>query len=354
MHLFVVGQRVYDPLFGKFFEPGVEYLIESQNVPPREQVMHSFRYPVVRLEPVRWEDYGFKTVPSFKQNEKVVVIRAGGYGDLFYLMPVMAALSRKLSGDKERLLLVTAMKPFPTKVPLTFVPFPCSIADLPKGAALLNMEDLPGELEKDFSGSTTARYARRAGLDEDELIWDANELFPIDDLKRRGEELWQSWHGSKRPRIFVALTASAATRSFPHAIHLSTFFANNAALFVATKTPFVTPFPCGELPSPEDFMAAVVAADGVVGVDTAPTHLSILLKKPTLAVFGAIPSHLRIPEHLHDASHITVLNVTENDLCPCRLNKPECPVTRQPVCFALAALQAQLFMTMKEFIVNLT
>lgn len=352
MHVFVVSQRVYDPLFQRFFEPGVEYLIESQNVPQVPQ--QGFRYPAVKLEPVRWEDYGFKTVPSFKNGEVVTVIRAGGYGDLFYLLPVLSALSKKLNGDRRRLVLVTAMKPFPTNVPLEFIAFPCALTDLPQRSVVLNMEDIPGEMERETAGSTTARYARRAGLDEDELIWDVNSLFPINELKERGNELWESWHGKKRPRIFVALSASAATRSFPYPIQLASMFTQSAAMFVATHTPFVTPFPCGNLNNARDFMAAVVAADGVVGVDTAPTHLSIILGKPTLAIFGAIPSHLRIPEHMRNASNLTIIDVQESGLCPCKLNKPECPVIRQNICFALASMYSKIFEAMKDFIISLT
>jgi hypothetical protein len=63
------------------------------------------------------------------------------------------------------------------------------------------------------------------------------------------------------------------------------------------------------MPHPEDWMALVAAADGVIGADTAPTHLSIMLNKPTLAVFGAIPSHLRIPERFRNADWLTVLDI---------------------------------------------
>ncbi|MEZ8220020.1 Glycosyltransferase family 9 (heptosyltransferase) [Candidatus Fervidibacteria bacterium JGI MDM2 JNZ-1-D12] len=350
MHVFTVAQRVYEPLFRRFFEPGVEYLIESQNVPLHGQ---GFRYPTVKLEPMRWEDYGFKTVPSFREGEIITVIRAGGYGDLFYLMPVLASISRKLNGDKGRLVLVTAMKPFPTKVPLTFLEFPCAVTELPQRSVVLNMEDIPGEMEQDAAGSTTRRYALRAGLDEDELVWDPDELFPIEELKRRGEELWNSWHGKKRPRMFVALTASAATRSFPYAFHIASAFVQHAALFVATDTTMPTPFPCGTLQNAFDFMAAVVAADGVVGVDTAPTHLSILLKKPTIAVFGAIPSNLRVPETLK-TDVLRIIDVSKTETCPCKLNRPLCPVSQQSFCFALAALARRIVDEITEFIPSLS
>jgi len=351
MHVFSVAQRVYDPLFDRFFEPGAEYLIESQNVPSAPG--QPFRYPTVKLEPMRWEDYGFKTVPSYREGETIVFIRAGGYGDLFYLLPVIAAAERRCS-RKANLFLVTAMKPFPTNLRVKFMSFPCAVSDLPANSVVLNMEDLPGEMERDAAGSTTIRYARRAGIDAEELVFDAAELFPFKELKRHGDELWERWHGKRRPRIFVALTASAATRSFPFALQFAAAFAANAALFVATKTPFVTPFPCGELSSAFDWMAAVCAADGVVGVDTAPTHLAILLKKPTLAVFGAIPASLRVPEPLQNSPNLTVLEVANTETCPCRLNRPACPVSQQPFCFALAAMQQRVFEAMREFIVQLS
>lgn len=342
MHIFRVVREVFDPVFEMFLVPGKWYLAETQNATPLVAGQPSAieaRYHGVEVRPLKWEEYGFRTVPRYDDpDEKVWVIRAGGYGDLFYLLPVLRVIASKLANPKEQLVLQTAMKPFTTTVPLRFVKFPSSVDEIDRTAAILNMEDIPGELENDCAGSTTARYARRAGL-EDEL--DFEGLFP-QELKERGEQLWRQWYGNKRPRIVIALTASAATRSVPTALSIAFLLHERAALYFASSFHSPLPFPFGNLPSPDDFIGLVMAADAVIGTDTAPTHLSIIMRKPTLAVFGAIPSHLRVPESLRNERFLTIIDVARNEVCPCRLNRPFCPVTQQPICFALASLTKKL------------
>jgi hypothetical protein len=245
------------------------------------------------------------------------------------------------------------MESFPTRIPLRFFPFPSPLDDLDREAAILNMEDIPGELEDDHAGSSTARYALRAGLRERDLVFDADEWLPLAELKRRGDALWQSWFGQRRPRIVVALTASAATRSVPAAFQIASALALHAAIYFAAPIAHPTPFPAGLLSDPADWIGVVVAADGVIGADTAPTHLSILLQKPTLAVFGAIPSVLRIPERYRSADWLTILDVFKQSPCPCKLNRPVCPISLQPFCFALAAKQEELFRQALEFVRSL-
>jgi hypothetical protein len=130
--------------------------------------------------------------------------------------------------------------------------------------------------------------------------------------------------------------------------------AGRAAIYFAAPTVQPTPFPAGLLSKPDDWMGVVVAADGVIGTDTAPTHLSILLRKPTLAIFGAIPSILRIPEVFRNAEWLTVLDVFKQSPCPCKLNRPVCPISLQPFCFALAAKQEELFRQALEFVRSLS
>jgi hypothetical protein len=357
VHLMRLKQTVFDPTFKMRFEAGRWYLAETQNaIPmfPGQPSALQARFPDAELIPLRWEEHGFRVVPRYDDpNEKVWIIRAGGYGDLFYLMPVVAAIARRLHDPQEQLTLQTAMESFPTRIPLRFFPFPSPLDDLDREAAILNMEDIPGELEDDHAGSSTARYALRAGLRERDLVFDADEWLPLAELKRRGDALWQSWFGQRRPRIVVALTASAATRSVPAAFQIASALALHAAIYFVAPIAHPTPFPAGLLSDPADWIGVVVAADGVIGADTAPTHLSILLQKPTLAVFGAIPSVLRIPERYRSADWLTILDVFKQSPCPCKLNRPVCPISLQPFCFALAAKQEELFRQALEFVRSL-
>jgi hypothetical protein len=350
-------QTVFDPTFKMRFEPGRWYLAETQNaIPlfPGQPSALQAHFPDAELVPLRWEEHGFRVVPRYDDpDERVWVIRAGGYGDLFYLLPVLAAIAQRLRNPQEQLTLQTAMEPFPTRFPLRFFPFPSPLDDLDKDAAILNMEDIPGESEDDAAGSSTARYALRAGLHESDLNWDAEAWFPLSELKQRGDTLWRSWFGHRRPRIVVALTASAATRSVPAAFQIASALASHAAIYFAAPVAHPTPFPAGLLSDPADWIGVTVAADGVIGTDTAPTHLSILLQKATLAVFGAIPSALRIPERYRAAEWLTVLDVFKQPPCPCKLNRPVCPISLQPFCFALAAKQEELFRQALEFVRSL-
>lgn len=352
MHIFRVRQEVYDPVFEMFLRPSQWYLAETQNAVPfafGQPSALEARFPGVEIQPLKWEEHGFRTTPRYDdRDEKVWVIRAGGYGDLFYLLPVLRAIAAKLKDPGNQLILQTAMKPFPSLVPYKFVRFPTSIDEIDKEAAVLNMEDIPGEFENDQAGSTTTRYARRAGLRSDEVSFD--DLFPVDELRREGERKWREWFGNRKPRLFVALTASAATRAFPMALQVASFLSQRAAIFFATQFSTPLPFPFGHLPSVRDWMALVSAADAVVGVDTAPTHLAILLRKPVFAIFGAIPSYLRIPEQLRNYDGLKVLDVQKTGTCPCRLNRPFCPVTFQPICFALAALTKQVIEELAEWL----
>jgi len=354
MHIFRVRNEVYDPVFKCFLQPGRWYLAETQNATPLSFGQPSAleaRFPGVELRPLKWEEHGFRTVPRYDDpNEKVWVIRAGGYGDLFYLLPTLRIIASKLKNPEQNLVLQTAMEPFPSNVLMRFVHFPSALDEINRSFAILNMEDIPGELENESAGSSAARYARRAGLDEKEL--DFSNLFP-DWLVKKGERQWKEWFGSRRPRIFVALTASAATRSVPTALQIALTLQNRAAIFFASPSNVPLPFPCGNLPKPEDWMALVAAADGVIGADTAPTHLAIILNKPTLAVFGAIPSHLRIPEQLRNADWLTVVDTELGGPCPCKLNRPFCPVTQQPLCFALTALTEKIVQKMMEWVTML-
>jgi len=354
MHIFRVKSEVYDPVFRTFLQPGRWYIAETQNATPLvfgQPSALEARFPGVELKPLKWEEHGFRTVPRYDDpDEKVWVIRAGGYGDLFYLLPTMRVIASKLRNPEQNLVLQTAMDPFPSNVPMRFVRFPSALDEIDRSFAILNMEDIPGELENEGAGSSAARYARRAGLDEDSL--DFTCLFP-DWLVDRGNEKWREWFGSRRPRIFVALTASAATRSVPTALQIALTLHNRAAIFFAGPSSMPLPFPCGSLPKPEDWMSLVAAADGVIGADTAPTHLAILLNKPTLAVFGAIPSHLRIPEKFQNADWLTVMDIDIGKPCPCQLNRPFCPVTQQPLCFALSALTEKVIQRAIEWLTML-
>lgn len=351
MHIFRVRQAVYDPLFDLFLQPTEWYLAETQNATPTlfgQPSAIEARFPGVELKPLEWEEFGFRTSPRYDDpDERICVIRAGGYGDLFYLLPVIKVISSKLKNSAEQLTLMTAMQPFPSAVKFKFAKFPCSLSEIDKSAAILNMEQIPGELENDFAGSTTERYALRAGLRKEEISYD--DLFPEKELIELGDRMWREWFGKKRPRIFVALTASAATRSFPMALQVASFLSQHAAIYFASPFHSPLPFPFGNMPSAEKWMALVAAADGVVGADTAPTHLSILLRKPTFAVFGAIPSELRVPAELRTNETITI-DVTKSETCPCKLNRPFCPVTQQPICFALAALTKRMFEQLVEWI----
>ena len=353
MHIFRVRVPLYDELFKLKLEPGKWYLAETQNATPFLQGQPSAiesRYQPAEIQPLRWEEMGFRTVPRYDPDEKIWVIRAGGYGDLFYLLPVLRAIGQRLRNPKEQLTLQTAMSPFPTTVPFKFYRFPSSLDEIDKEAAILNMEDIPGELEFDEAGSTTIRYARRAGLRAEDIDFD--DLFPSD-LERIGEELWQKFHGGRRPRVFLALTASAATRSFPFALQVALALHQRAALFAATSFQHALPFPYGGNLKVEEWMGLVAAADGIIGVDTAPTHLAILLHKPTLAIFGAIPSSLRVPEFAVKSKFLKVIDVDRAGICPCKLNKAFCPVTSQPLCFALAAKTQKILEAAVEFITTL-
>jgi hypothetical protein len=170
MHIFRVRNEVYDPVFKLFLQPGRWYLAESQNATPMvfgQPSALEARFPGVELKPLKWEEYGFRTVPRYDDpNEKVWVIRAGGYGDLFYLLPVMKAIASKIRDPERNLVLQTAMDPFPSEVPMRFVHFPSTLDEIDRSFAILNMEDIPGEMENEGAGSSTARYARRAGLNE--------------------------------------------------------------------------------------------------------------------------------------------------------------------------------------------
>jgi len=45
---------------------------------------------------LKWEECDFRTVPCCDDpNEKIWVICAGGYGDLFYLLPVLKVIASK-------------------------------------------------------------------------------------------------------------------------------------------------------------------------------------------------------------------------------------------------------------------
>jgi len=68
------------------------------------------------------------------------------------------------------------MNPFPSEVLMRFVHFPSVPDEIGRSSAILNMEDIPSELENEGAGSSTARYARKAGLNENDL--DFSALFP--------------------------------------------------------------------------------------------------------------------------------------------------------------------------------
>ena len=349
MHIFKARTPTYNDLFGVFLQPDKWYLAETQNATPAFMGQPSAieaRYPGVELKPLKWEEMGFRTVPRYDNpKERVWVIRAGGYGDLFYLLPVLKVIASKLECPAEQLILQTAMEPFATTIPLQFRKFPSALDEIDKDAAILNMEDIPGELEYEGAGSTAVRYARRAGLTEDDLDFDG--LFPKE-LQERGERLWREWYGNKRPRVVIALTASAATRSVPAALQVALAIYQRAAIYFASNFAHPLPFPYSLKLKSDDWIGLVMAADAVIGADTAPTHLAILLRKPTLAVFGAIPSKLRIPECLAD--NVKVIDVDKTSTCPCKLNRPFCPVTQQAICFALASKTREIIEIAMEFL----
>ena len=347
----------------RYVNPGEKLLIENNNVlredgknPGGGAQLSQFGeiapFSVYTLAPRL--DYAL-----LKEGDKVLVHRAGGIGDILWMLPFVFEMQ-----DRGAEIYLSCAERFrsvqplfgPTKsVDLVMHP----VSELPKFDWMFTTEGAV-EMYKEPVQYLEGYSDRAANVPE--------EIKNIDNYRDKDSKYIKravdNWHNSPEYTslvhtdefdILFAPNASSPIRSAPALVgQIKRLESNHTVRVLAgTNQPisFAESAVYGALPG-EQFVDMVERAKLICGVDSGVAHLAFWLGKPLIAVYGPIDSAGRLPK---DIERVTVVNAS--DLCP--LGKPcwwhniFCPLgmsygKQVPFCAALGALSPKAIVELVE------
>lgn len=284
---------------------------------------------------------------------KILFIRAGGFGDLLFLTPVLRAL-KAINPN-----IGISVSCFPQYADILtnnsdiseILPYPLPTAVLEQFDAIVPLENTV-EYERDVHA--VDRFMAEAGLvpasipDEEKACL----YFPTKAELDAAKSAWSRTPG--KPRVGIQVHASARCRSYPNeqlAIVIGMLLARDWEVFLfgapgsiqATDTPGVTNLTTRGL-SIRHSAAVLTTCDVVLAPDSAITHLAGALSLPTVALYGPFPWRLRTVYHPK-----TFALTGRGDCAPCfhhPINRQHFPRTgpcsRTGQCEVLASIEPKL------------
>lgn len=250
----------------------------------------------------KWARLGLfkKSLPS-----SVLIIRAGGFGDLIALRPAIRVMVE--TGIRVGVACLPAFHEALTESGAEFHDYPVNENRLPQWEAVVTLENVV-----EMGGA--ARVTPLVDLLADRL----GVHYLRKDVRRPRyavPEFWQGWAAKKLPRnpavrgrIGVQMRASAACRSWDFETRLRPavemllkkgyqvllFDTPGRAGFEGEHPGLVPVFADPEVKTWHQTAALLETCDGYLGPDSGVTHLAGALGVPGVALFGAFPSRLRV------------------------------------------------------------
>ncbi|MBE9551015.1 MAG: glycosyltransferase family 9 protein [Proteobacteria bacterium] len=285
-----------------------------------------------------------KAIDRITAGSKVLILRAGGVGDLVMMLPALKTLKHSLPNDAEVWFAtqkekhpVFHMNPGIDKL----LPLPLTLDQLIEADFLF---DFSYNIDnRDFNSmNMTDYYLKCFGLDE-KSCHDKSPLIPpnpsngyrlrkvINKLKKASPHkalIVLQCHSSNPlrnlpPGMFFQLAEYFPDVRFVSATHFSEELPGDHADPLLHKN---IKDISADIRSLEDYITLFEVCDGVVSTDTAAYHLAEAFGKPSLTIFGPISSDLRI-RYYRKALAIDASYEGKTCSAPCGLHKTKegCP-----------------------------
>jgi len=243
---------------------------------------------------------------------RIVVLRAGGIGDHIMLIPALAGLKEALSDSDIELWLAVQEDMFPIFEHQPFInrllPLPLPMDALMEADFFVDFSEPiqrsdfntqhPIDYYINFLGIKSSRVNRKAPRIYLNMSDKSRIVRLLNVIKKENNH---------RPLILIQWLASVRIRTFPP--EKLTFLTHRfkEAVFVAAHHHTQALQSSSDIEKARlrvidvshhirdltDFMTAVSMIDGVISTDSAAYHVAASFDKPSIALFGSIPSNLR-------------------------------------------------------------
>jgi len=311
---------------GLSLEPKVPYLLENQGVPG---LLHKVKGDgEVRDANTRWRVDEMDAEPD--RAWKILVVRAGGAGDILYTTPLLKELKRRYPNCKitycagARLPWLVAHNPSVD----SFIQYPLRLSDCAGYDQILNLE---GAIEGNTTDHAVDCFAKVAGI----TPLDRSYVLNLNPVKVGQASNFIPRHG--RYRVAIQPRASSPVRTYPDSLMSQVvrelMGRDIQCVIVAEHGSIITPndwFPktvnlaMVKIPlSWEDSLCVVSHCDAALAVDSSLIPFASAMGKPTVGIWGSFKHDLRV---MDGARHIPIYGKGVCRLAPC-MHHPGCSTT---------------------------
>jgi len=263
-------------------------------------------------EPADYDLDGCNTHPT-ADTRSILILRAGGFGDLLFLTPSLAELHKRF--PKMAMTIATHAHTrealhHPDLAHVKIIDYPVPVSDLYKYDIISSAERITDPTMQD---DATAYFAHHLGLISDDVLADkTTPPFSLKPLYQVAlDDLAQAWldfpRNADRPRIGIQTESSVKNRTYPidlTAQLIESLIKDDGCDVYTFGYPDpgkgrveIPHFTALQLMSPSPTLtqsAAVLATmDAVIAPDSALCHIAGALSLPTIALYGPFHWHQR-------------------------------------------------------------
>lgn len=304
-------------------DAGVPYLLENQGIPG--MLYRAKGDAEVRHINIKWDVTEMDADPD--KAWKIMVVRAGGAGDLLFTTPILKELKRRYPNCKitycagARLPWVVTFNPSVDD----FVTYPPKLSDFAGYDHILNLE---GAIEGNTTDHAVDCFARVAGITPLDRSYVLNLSPKKIEQARNFIPRWGKY------RLAIQPKASSPVRTYPDHLMSETcrllMEQEVQCVLIAEHGKVVTPrewFPklvnlaAVKLPlSWEDSVCVMYHCDAVLAPDSSLLPFASALSKPTVGLWGSFKPELRV---MDGARHKALHGTGVCRLAPC-MHHPGC------------------------------